>query len=196
MTTKYILAGGLDRAHPEYWDNLGKELDIEKPIRLLSCFFSQPKDDWKDKFKGFEPFFKRAFGDDVVCMLAGVEDFLEQVKKCDVLYLHGGSSHRLKSVLIHYGDLKPHFKDKVVIGSSAGANYLSKIGWSPSLHEPIQGSGTVPLNVVVHYGSTFADEDTLGAVDWGKAQEQVQNLAGKDETVTLLREGKFVVIEQ
>lgn len=178
MGTKYVLAGGLDRAHPEYWDRLGKEITIRKPVRLLSCFFSQPKKDWQGKFKEFEPFFKQAFGDDAICELANVEDFLSQVKECDVIYLHGGTTHRLKSVLIRYGNLKPYFKDKVVIGSSAGANYLSKLGWSPSLRQPMEGSGIVNLNVIVHYGSNFVDDDALGVVDWGDAELQLKGLHG------------------
>lgn len=188
-STKYILAGGLDRAHPEYWDHLGKEITVTRPVKLLSCFFSQPKKDWQDKFNGFNPFFKRAFGDDVIRELADVEDFLDQLKECDILYLHGGTTHRLKSVLARYGNLVPYFKGKVVIGSSAGANYLSKLGWSPSLRQPIEGAGIVNLNVVVHYGSNFVDEDALGPVDWEDTKLQLKKLLHEEDVITLLPEG-------
>lgn len=194
MATKYILAGGLDRAHPEYWDRLGKEITAKKPIKLLSCFFSQPKKDWQDKFKGFNPFFKRAFGDDVICELADVEDFLDQLEECDILYLHGGTTHRLKSVLARYGNLKPYLKGKVVIGSSAGANYLSKLGWSPSLRQPMEGAGIVNLNVIVHYGSNFVDDEALGPVDWDDATQQLQELLHGKGEITPIREGEFVVV--
>lgn len=193
--TKYILAGGLDRAHPEYWDHLRSEVNVKKPVHLLSCFFSQPKKDWQEKFNAFRPFFARAFGDDVVCELASVEDFLDQVTNCDVLYLHGGTTHRLRSVLAQYGDLKSLFSGKVVIGSSAGANYLSKLGYSPSLREPMKGAGLTDLNVIVHYGSTFVDHEALGPVDWNDVEQQVRDLLGDDEIITPLREGEFVVVE-
>lgn len=196
MATKYILAGGLDRANPDYWENLGKEVSVKKPIKVLSCFFSQPKHKWKKGLTKFKPFFARAFGDDVLIDLASAEDFLNQIDDCDVLYLHGGSSHRLKSVLDHFNNLEEHFKNKVVIGSSAGANYLATNGWSPGLRQVMEGSGIVPLNVLVHFGSTFEDESVLGPINWDKAYKQLEDYVGKDHKITKLLEGEFVVYEK
>lgn len=192
MTT-YILAGGLDRAHPEYWDNLGKELKISRPVKLLSCFFSMPKQDWEEKFEGFKPFFMRAFGEDVEYELADPDKFIEQIQRSDVVYLHGGSSHRLKTVLARYGNLEAHFRGKTIIGSSAGANYLSAVGWSPSLREVIIGSGIVPWNVIVHYGSSFADDEVMGPIDWQEARRQLKGVLPQDSKITPLYEGEFIV---
>ena len=193
MTTTYILAGGLDRAHPEYWDNLGSEVKVSRPVKLLSCFFSMPKQDWEEKFEGFKPFFTRAFGDDVECELADPNIFIEQVKRSTVIYLHGGSSHRLKTVLARYGNLRSHFRGKIIIGSSAGANYLSSVGWSPSLREVIKGSGMVPWNVIVHYGSTFADDEVMGPIDWEEARRQIEDILPRGSKTTPLYEGEFLV---
>ncbi len=197
MATKYILAGGLDLKNLNYWDNLGKEVTVGKPIKVLSCFFSQPKEKkWELGLTKFKPFFARAFGNDVIVNLASVEDFLKQIDDCDVLYLHGGSSHRLKSVLSRFENLEKHFKDKIVIGSSAGANYLAEAGWLPGLREAIKGSGIVPLNVLVHFGSTFEDDGALGPIDWAEAQNQLQEFIGQEQKITKLPEGEFVVFEK
>lgn len=193
MSVTYILAGGLDRAHQEYWDNLGRELKLNRPVKILSCFFSQPKNDWEEKFEGFKPFFARAFGADVECELANPDKFIEQIKRSDVIYLHGGSSHRLKAVLKRYDGLQSYFSNKIVIGSSAGANYLSKVGWSPNLREVIRGSGMVPISVLVHYGSTFADDEVLGPISWEEALRQLEEITPDNSKIALLKEGEFII---
>lgn len=197
--SKYILAGGKDRKFPEYWSALATEIGStksERPFRVLSCFFSQSLSDWNKKFELFVPHFKIAFGEDAECKLASLDNFLDELNECDIVYLHGGTTHMLKGTLSKYKNIADHFKDKVVVGSSAGANYLSVKGWSPGMREVIDGAGIVPLNVIVHFGSNYGDDDPRGPIDWEKAEQDLRLAIEPNATITRLTEGSFIVVEQ
>jgi hypothetical protein len=194
MTT-YILAGGNDRGYDAYGKSLAKEVlaRVSQP-RILSCFFAQPEDIWQDKYDGWKQWFMTNFGGTITYSLARTETFIEQVKHSDVVYIHGGENKLLMDTLNSYAQIETHFKDKIVIGSSAGANYLSKVYYSPSANKVDFGSGILDCLSVVHFGATFDGEVSLTKDEWNDVVTRVKNF-GASEKVTLLPEGEFVVFE-
>lgn len=193
--TRFILAGGNDRATKQYWQELAKATPHTKPLHVLSCMFARDDTRWEKLFEEFREFFKIAFGNDVVLELASQDRLSEQIKAADVVYLHGGSDgEELKRTLLAVPGLQQQFEDKIVIGSSAGAQFLSTKFWSVGKREVREGAGLTPLNIIVHYGSDFGSDDPRGPIDWQRAEQELQKGIG-DENVTRLLEGKFVVYE-
>ncbi len=188
--TNYILAGGKDRGTSNYASDLSKV--VETPKYLLSCFFAQPRENWEDKFASFEDFFRNVFGADCEIELAFPDDFRQQVKKSEVIYLHGGDDTLITYYLDVFKDISTMFEGKTVIGSSAGANYLSSKYWTCDWREVREGSGLVPLNIITHYGSHYGSDDPRGAVDWVGASQELLKATQPDHVVTTLPEGKFV----
>ncbi len=194
MTTRYILAGGNDRSTKTYWENLAKVIEHDKPLRVLSCMFAREPERWKDLHQEFNKFFKLAFGEKMTSELADPKYFREQISIADVVYLHGGDTKRLKELLAPFKNLQKMFEGKTVIGSSAGAQFLSRQYWSCGTRKTGTGSGLTPINTIVHYGSDFGSDEPRGPIDWEKAEQALQSVVG-NEKVTRLPEGQFVKVE-
>lgn len=193
MSTWYILAGGADtKNNPGYWKKLRSTIQSEKPLHILSCQFAQPEDEWQERFKSFESgYFKQGFGEDMTCELADPDNLKDQIKKADVIYLHGGSTAALRKVMDKVPNIQELWKDKIVIGSSAGAHYLTKFHWTPGDRVVRRGAGFVPLNIISHYGSDYGSDEPEGPIDWEKANQELQTAIG-DQEVTPIPEGDFV----
>jgi hypothetical protein len=189
--TIYILAGGSDLSHPDYWDDLRKALHPNEGTRLLSCMFSRDPDRWEDLFSRFKPHFLKAFGESTDLKLADIENFNQQAEWADVIYLHGGDLDMLRQNLPKPEALLKLFSGKIIIGSSAGAQLLSAQCWRCSKRRVDTGLGFTPLNVLVHYKSDFGSDDPRGPIDWSRARAELQEAVGTAE-VACIREGQFV----
>lgn len=193
--TKYILAGGCDRLYPDYLRQLSRviHIDVAQP-KVLSCWFSNSDEDAEEKFPEYKDYFLRYFNEGTEFIKAEKDTFLNQVKDADVIYFHGGHTTLLLLAMKKFGDLTKVFEGKIVVGSSAGANYISKIGFSPSKNTAETGGGLVNLSVIVHFGS----EGFSGMqFDWPYWQEAIRKVRAKSVTdqIILLPEGTFAVTE-
>jgi hypothetical protein len=195
-STRYILAGGLDRAHQKYWQDLSELFEFHEGLKVLSCFFSQAEKYWQISYDGFTPFFESAFGSNSVYELATKAKFIDQMKSSDVIYLHGGHTTLIEEVMSEYDNIESHFSGKTIIGSSAGANFLSSNYWSARNKLAGKGSGIVPANIMVHFGSQFFNQGTDNVTDWSEEFNKFSEYLGKDQSITKIEEGKFVVFEK
>lgn len=195
MTT-YILAGGCDGDYPEYIVQLARVVRMKMADpKILSCGFSSEDVQAEASFPKRKKMFEAGFGESVEIVMATKDTFIEQVRAADVVYLHGGSTNILVDAMREYPNIQEEFAGKIIIGSSAGANYLSSCGFSPSANAVGQSGGIVDVAVVVHYGSTGFSGKTFTPEYWQKAAEAVRDGSGKREVI-LLPEGTFAVIEQ
>lgn len=196
MTT-YILAGGADRKTPEFGERLAAEVHkkINRPVRVLSCLFAEPREVWSEKFASRMPWFQQFFGAATDVELAFPDQFPDQARRADVIYLHGGDDVLLGHYLDAYNDIRDMFLGKIVVGSSAGADWLSTNFWACDWRKTMHGSGIVPLSIIVHSGSDYGNEDTRGPIDWQLAEAEFQAAIGAGKTITHLPEGEFVVFE-
>lgn len=195
--THYVLAGGADRRVDGYGDKLADVVKqwVTGPVKILSCQFSKPPEGWPDDMKNWTLWFHQYFGQDAEVQLALPETFLDQVDWADIIYFHGGRTASLLGILNNFPNIEENFKDKVIVGSSAGTNYLSKTYFSPKQNEVNIGSGIVPLNTIVHYESENDGEISLSKSDWADVIVRMKAVV-EDEQITLLREGEFVVFEK
>lgn len=193
--TKYILAGGCDRQYPDYGKRLAEviKLEISNPL-ILSCMFSRAPENREDRYKAYDLWFKEHFGSDVTVLHADEEHFYEQLEQCDVLYLHGGRMANLLNSLPDFTQFRDATANKIIVGSSAGANYLSKVCYSPSQDNFMEGSGWLDVGVVVHYGIQQFEDKNYTKEQWRSAAIGVKKRVG-NATTLLIPEGTFTIVE-
>jgi hypothetical protein len=196
--TKYILAGGADRKFKGYGENLATEIfkAVNQPIHFLSCFFAEPREEWESKFADRLDWFRQNFGKNGRYELAFPDRFIDQLKASNVVYIHGGDDDLLTYRLSQFKDLERLFEGKVVVGSSAGADWLSSNFWTCDWREVRRGSGLTGLNIIPHFESEeYGMSDPRGPINWKQANTELQTTIGAGKAVTLLREGEFIVVE-
>lgn len=194
--TLYVLAGGRDRAYPEFWERLSDLIlrEVQSP-RIVSCMFASNEDEVKERFESYKSTFTQYFGQSEV-VLARRNVFYEQIKSSDVIYLHGGRTSLLLQAIPEYDRFKQAVEGKIVIGSSAGANFLSTVCYSPSRNENVRSSGILPIASIVHYGIEEFEGKPISAQEWQDIRQALVTEVGKSLPVVLLPEGQFSVLVQ
>lgn len=194
--TIFILAGGSDRKVSGFAKRLEDEITkhVSRP-KILSCFFSSPEDQWVTKYREWREWLNESFTRKFTYEYARKTPFLKQVDAADVIFLHGGNTQLLFDTLPAAEELTSHFEGKVVIGSSAGANVLSKDYWSSSRAVPAHGLGIVDVNIMVHYGTVSHEGRERTLEDWKKEEAEFKKFIGGGK-IARLPEGQFIVIKK
>ena len=159
MKSIFILCGGYE------WKS---EIKMKKLAKFTLNRFQKPKilDVWfamkEEKYIKYDNIFEEIYKNNEMLFerkIATQQNFIEECKWADVINIHGGSSDLLFPLMQKY-DLSVLYEDKIVIGSSAGAKFLSS--YSPNWNGKglRKGSEILPLNVIVHYGDEeYLEED-------------------------------------
>lgn len=195
--TKFILAGGSDSQYPNYWQELDRVLASETSNKaVLSCMFSRDIEDRTEAHHRFDHLFKEHLSSVETIVHATEEKFYDQIDQTDIVYLHGGSTEKLLAAIPDTSKFLEAVKGKIVIGSSAGANFLSKACYSPSKQALMNGSGILPVGVVVHYGVDSFKEQSFTIQFWQAVADEVRGQLSIEDILLLLHEGQFVLIQQ
>ena len=193
--TKYILAGGNDRLYDKFASDLKEELSgLEEPISILSCFFAKDQDMWLESAQEWESWFRRYLGEInySVMLMEGAE---KEISMADIIFFHGGDNDALIERMQQHPGIQEGFKHKIIVGSSAGANYLSQNFWTRSKQEIGRGAGTLPVNVIVHYDARTKEGKLRGTVsEWSKAKRAMEAIS-TEANLLCLREGQIEVVE-
>ncbi len=183
----YILCGGADRKMPDFARKLHEELYSRlDSIKLADVYFASGLESMQQRFDDYQPWFAEHFPT-VERKLVTLDNYQEVMAWANVVYVHGGTTAVLLRNIQPLDDYMSLLKDKVHIGSSAGANYLSEhfLG-----HESIkQGLAVLPINLAVHY-----DADDHKESRSVKRTDELANMFPNVPTVRI-REGEFEVIE-
>ena len=188
ITTTYILCGGNTRSYESFGVNLAGVVGnlVENP-RILNCFFAKDEVRWQEEFSYYTGFYEKYFSE-FSREMATFDNFLEQIKNSDLIFFYGGSTATLMKNVSRYKNLQEALRGKIVIGSSAGANFLSQYYLS---HSGIaEGLKILPFNIVVHYNSENESESRTQA-DVDKLLRQFPNTP-----TLLLREGEFSIFQK
>lgn len=157
--TKYILHGGYTSTANELNRTFYEEISRDVPsggIVLLCYFASNDEDNSRRFIEDSQRIQEQSHGKNLRFIQANEEDFMDQLKQSDALYMRGGSTPRLLDSLRRYNNLKQSLEGKTVAGSSAGAY---AIGAYSAFHDDESGGtvrtglGLLPLRVVTHFES-------------------------------------------
>ena len=159
MSTKVILHGGFTRKKNDLNKSFFKEFleDIKEQGTVLVVMFASRADSPQEHFESVRDMFsEHADGKVLNYEMADQEDFIKQLELSDGVYIQGGSTDKLLSILRLYDqtELRNSLKGKTIAGSSAGAYALAKYGASHHSSEVRPGLGIVPVRVVCHYKSS------------------------------------------
>lgn len=153
---KYILHGGYTSTDNELNRTFYEEIarDVPDQGTILLCYFASKDDDNSGRFKEDSDRIKQQSHSKQFTFIEAKEDnFIDQLKLSDALYLRGGSTPKLLTALTKYADLKEQLEGKTVAGSSAGAYVIGKYS---AFHDDESGGkvreglGLLPIRVVCH----------------------------------------------
>lgn len=187
--TKYILAGG----HPRNAFDSGRAFieafSYERvlPIKILVCYFAGDDDKLAAKWAADQALFARFLPlGDYQLELAVQSSFVQQLANCDTVYFKGGNAERLIEVLSKMPDWTSHITGKLVVGTAAGAEMLSRYYFDLDQTAIRLGFNLLPIKVLVHYRSNYNGQ----VFDWNRIE---QDLIAYHDTLPLhrLAEGAF-----
>ncbi len=189
---KFILIGG----YPHKAKDGGRAMcveataGIEEPVKVLICLFARRKKDWGELFRANAGFFQRNLpGVRLDFSLADKESFLDQIDANGLIYFSGGDTMDLVKRLDKIDGWQDKLKGKNVMGSSAGADILSKYNYDIESGELAHGYGLAPVKTIVHYGSS----QYAIPIGWEEARDKLDNYKEKLPVWTLV-EGEHKVI--
>ena len=193
--TKFILIGGYPYKAKDGGKSMCQEAvdGIKNPVKILLCLYARPKDEWPELFEKNKDFFERNLPNrKLIFTTANENELVSQIKDADILNINGGDTTDLIAGLKKNPGWQNALTNKVVMGSSAGCDILSKYNYDIETFKctRIEGSGLVPVKTIVH----FESEEYKLPISW---QEAVQKLKDFKENlpIWLLREGEYKVYE-
>jgi hypothetical protein len=138
-------------------------------VKVALCMFAQPESDWDETRRiNAEMFTRHAGTRNLEIKTMTTENFTEVSAWADVIYLAGGSTSVLKEKLDNAGDLVKLWDEKVITGSSAGADmfcegfiYLQDKTYG-------KGLGWIQATCIPHWRSDF---EGYTKDDWDEVEQ-------------------------
>lgn len=154
MKTIYLLHGGnaahVNSENDKFYTEILRRTGSEVRILLVEFAGSEEKSDQHARDDQYQ--FERVAGHKQISFEIATEiDFIDQVKKSDVIFFRGGTTVRLLEKLKRYKNLGTLFRGKIIAGESAGANSLAAYCYSKSGGGVISGFGLVSVRIIPHY---------------------------------------------
>ena len=194
--TKYILVGGYIHKAQDGGKSFCEELikDINnKPVKILDCMFARKREDWQVSIEKDNVFFSK-FIKDFILELADPENFTEQVKNSDIIYLRGGYTLPLIELLNKDLSWIKELEGKVLAGTSAGADAIAKYYAVLKTHRVGDGLGLLPIKFIPHWKSDYSDEEVRD-IDWDSEYNKLKEYK-EDLEIYALKEGEFKVFNK
>lgn len=156
--------------------------DLSTPARTTNLFFNEFTKDLHDGdvilFIGFartdeverNKIYERDKGyilahtdKDIIVENAELDSFVEQAKAAKAIFVTGGDTQSLQSVIASKPDFLDTIKGKLYAGTSAGAMITSTYKYACTANEVQKGLGWLPIRLMVHYGNPEynSTEETL-----------------------------------
>jgi cyanophycinase-like exopeptidase len=193
--TKYIITGGYVHKARDggkaFCEEIIKGINA-KPIKILDCVFARNKELWEKGIQSDNLFFSK-FINNFELELAEIDNFTEQVKSSDVVYLKGGYTNLLMDALSKDTHWIKELDGKVVVGSSAGADAIVAYYSIIKTNKVGHGFGLLPIKFISHWGSGHFD-DEVSDTDWEGELKKLKSYKENLPTHTLVR-GEFRVFE-
>ena len=190
--TQYFLHGWYSSRKSEknkiFFSEILESFSKEEKVSVLIILFARGKKCWEEKYEEIKntflychPSIKFDF------KLASKEnkDFIDQIKTSQIIFFSGGNSHILQKELEKITMLEKLFKDKIIVGSSAGCLIFSRYYYENDDDSYNKWLGFLNAKVICHYDKNTNEE----------AKKKLENFWEKDIAVYALKEEEFMVIE-
>lgn len=193
MATKFVLSGGVITRKNEGIDFLNEAIKgFKEPVKMLNCLFARKEKDWEKFFEEDKEFYAERIKDrKFILELADPENFAEQVKRSDVIYLRGGDTEKLLQLLKKNLGWIKFLDGKTVAGTSAGTDAVVRFYSDLDGEGVSEGLGLLDIKTIVHWKSDYG----FGKIDWDKCFEELERFGEKLPTYKL-GEGEFAVFEK
>lgn len=154
--TKYMLHGGFTGADNELNHSFFREFgkDLKDGDKVLIVLFALTHSDYITSFNNLVQRCKNQMDDkSIEFILATESDFEAQLSNSNAVYIAGGNTPTLLSVLDNYTNLKEKFTHKTIAGSSAGAYALATLGAAHTTEHIRKGLAILPIRLICHFES-------------------------------------------
>ena len=154
MKTKFVLHGGFNKEKGYIKDEFFREAlkDTGPDVKIFLVFFAEMQEHLVLRIKQCkEQFNNNKCAKNLEFQMATKENFSEGCAWADIIFLSGGRTVTLWEALKEFPNLKQLFKNKTVVGDSAGVNVLGRLSYSRKTKEINQGIGILPYKILVHY---------------------------------------------
>lgn len=153
--TKYILHGGVTTRETEKNSKYFREItdSLMNGDKLLLVCYAKDEERWEEVLENTKKtFFKADPEKSLNITLAKKETgkFIEQIKEVDAVYMCGGGTHILKKYLEKIPNLEKLWKNKLIVGTSAGALVLGKHFYENDDDTYAVGLGILPNKIICH----------------------------------------------
>lgn len=194
--TRCILHGGMTGV-----DNLHNKkfylemLKAAKGKPILACYFAKPEKTWKERLSSDTERIKKAAGKkkfEIILASKNIKKFIEQLEVVETVYFRGGSTTKLQNKLKAVrGKLKKLFRGKTVLGSSAGALFLSRYYFDQDHDKILKGLDILPVKIMTHYLSS-------GKYAASSGKEKLTMLKNHKEKMPTyaIPETKFIILKK
>lgn len=157
MKTKFILHGGglnvKSEDNEKFLYEIINSVNSDR-VRILCVYFARPEHRWEESFDEDQAMFLALETEKILETIIAVldkEKFIEQAKNVDIVFLCGGRKGCLKEFILNLENFRELVDGKVVVGSSAGANILSRYYFSNGDWIIKEGAGILPIKVFCHW---------------------------------------------
>lgn len=197
--TKYVLNSGNVRSDTKKAKKYIAEVlkNLGNNPKILLCFFANLREDWEEKFANYSKDIVRLAPKGVLPTfeMALPNEFEKQVKKADVVYVHGGDDYLVQYWLKQF-DLPRIWDGKVVAVSSASADAVCNSFWTGDWRKCMDGLDLVPIKFIPHFRSEYGKSDPRGPIDWDHIYKELLEYGNKTLPIYALEEGDFVIFER
>lgn len=189
MTT-YILHGGNSSAENEANSTFFGEFtksNSKDEVSILLCYWAREKGEWDSlSVRDGRKIKINAIDKKVnISVAQNADDLVQKIKYSDVLYIAGGTFSKLKKEISEIENFKSLIKDKVIIGSSAGAFLTAKQSLNSFDEQETDiniGLGLLPISILCHWDIENKKEEKL---------KKLQNYDPKSPII-VLNEAEFI----
>ena len=155
---KYILHGGYTRVDNELNRSFFREIlrDVPEGGKILIVLFAvvNPDTNKDELFDSLVQKIKEQADDKSISFAQATDaGFEQQLLEASAVYIHGGNTPTLLTVLKNYPNLKDKFQSKTIAGSSAGAYALATYCSAHTEEHVREGLAILPIRLVCHFES-------------------------------------------
>lgn len=134
---------------------------LNRPLRYLCVFFAREQAEWATLYAQHQKRINSLFPErKIEFKLADPdpEKLQQQIVWADSLFIRGGETFRLTTVLSRLPNLQELLADKIVGGSSAGAYVFCRYYYSIEKNKIGEGMGLLPCKIIAHYTDALINE--------------------------------------